>query len=500
LPSPSASNDVPQTTRPRIRRAPFWTAIALLLGLATASRAEAITLAWFPSPDAAVAGYFVLYGTVPGAYTNSLDVGNATTASVPDLTAGQIYYFAVEAYTADGRFSAPSNVIADAVPGSGTNCPPVLNPVFDQSSVWNASVSLSLSAFDPDGDALTYSAINLPPGLSVNPATGLISGTLTRASAGRFAVNATVSDGNFTSSQTFAWTVKSGPTQGDFDGDAKTDMTVYRPLTGQWFTLDSSTNHTTFSGEWWGISTDTPVPADYDGDGKTDPAVYRPATGQWFVLQSSTNYTTYGLVSWGVNTDVPVPGDYDADGKADPAVYRPSTGQWFILISSTSYTTYSVQAWGINTDIPVPGDYDGDGKTDPAVYRPSTGQWFALESSTNYTTYIVQAWGVSTDVPVPGDYDGDGKTDPAVYRPSTGQWFALESSTSYTTYIVQVWGLSADVPVPGDYDGDGKNDPAVYRPLTGQWFVLQSSTGYTPAVVVSWGLASDTPTPISALP
>ena len=40
------------------------------------------------------------------------------------------------------------------------------------------TVSLPLVGSDPDGDSVTYGATGLPPGLSVNPVTGLISGTL----------------------------------------------------------------------------------------------------------------------------------------------------------------------------------------------------------------------------------------------------------------------------------------------------------------------------------
>jgi hypothetical protein len=55
-----------------------------------------------------------------------------------------------------------------------------------------------------------------------------------------------------------------------------------------------------------GLSTDTPVPGDFDGDGKTDVAVYRAATGTWTFLMSSTNFTTPASVQWGLPGDVPI--------------------------------------------------------------------------------------------------------------------------------------------------------------------------------------------------
>ena len=289
--------------------------------------------------------------------------------------------------------------------------------------------------------------------------------------------------------------VPATPGTGDFDGDGKVDLTIFRPNTGTWFVLQSSTNYTNYSSTAWGASTDIPVPGDYDGDGKTDLAVYRPSTGVWWVLLSSANFTASFSTPWGNETDTPVPGDYDGDGKTDLAVYRPSTGTWFILQSTTNRTTFVTVPWGTSTDIPVPGDYDGDGKTDLAVYRPSTGSWFILRSNSNYTTYFTLAWGASADIPVPGDYDGDGKTDLAVYRPSTGTWFVLRSTTNYTNFIMVPWGVATDIPVVGDYDGDGKTDITVYRPASGTWFVLQSTSNYSGFVTTSWGAGADVPLP-----
>jgi hypothetical protein len=50
----------------------------------------------------------------------------------------------------------------------------------------------------------------------------------------------------------------------------------------------------------WGLSTDVPVPADFDGDNKTDVAVFRPSTGAWWVMKSSTGFDgTHFSHSWG---------------------------------------------------------------------------------------------------------------------------------------------------------------------------------------------------------
>ena len=72
------------------------------------------------------------------------------------------------------------------------------------------------------------------------------------------------------------------------------------------------------------------MPGEYDGDGKTDLAVYRPSTGTWFIRHSSTGYATSASYQWGLSTDVPVPGDFDGDAKTDLAVWRPSTGTWYL--------------------------------------------------------------------------------------------------------------------------------------------------------------------------
>ena len=189
----------------------------------------------------------------------------------------------------------------------------------------------------------------------------------------------------------------------------------------------------------WGQAGDVPVPGDYDGDGKTDLAVWRPGTGEWFVIDSSTGARRSR--QWGQPGDIPVPGDYDGDGKTDFAVWRPSTGMWLVIDSSNG--AERSQQWGQRGDVPVPADYSGDGRTDFAIWRPGDGQWWIIDIATGGQRN--RQWGAPSDIPVPGDYDSDGKTDIAVWRSSTGTWWIVDSSTGAERGVK--WGQFGDVPV-----------------------------------------------------
>ena len=90
------------------------------------------------------------------------------------------------------------------------------------------------------------------------------------------------------------------------------------------------------------------------GDVSADVAVWRPGTGIFYILQSTTGTVRYD--TWGLAGDVPVAADYDGDDKADVAVWRPSDGVWYIFESSTSTVGY--ETFGQSGDIPVPSAYN----------------------------------------------------------------------------------------------------------------------------------------------
>jgi hypothetical protein len=280
---------------------------------------------------------------------------------------------------------------------------------------------------------------------------------------------------------------------GDFDGDARTEMAVWRPSTGEWFTRLSSTAFASYWWHRWGEPNDVAVPGDYDGDGRTDIAAWRPATGQWFIRTSSSEYSSFWVYSWGITGDVPVPADFDGDGRAEIATWRPSTGQWFIRLSTTGYATYWVYSWGVAGDRPITADFDGDGRAEIGIWRPANGRWYLRWSSTNYASYSQEVWGETGDTPLAGDYDGDGRADICIWRPSEGRWYVRWSSTNWVTHTQYVWGVSGDVVMDADLDGDGLADLVAWRPSTGEWFVLRSTSNYTTYSYYIWGVTGDEP-------
>lgn len=255
----------------------------------------------------------------------------------------------------------------------------------------------------------------------------------------------------------------------DFDADGKTDLSDVEqgnPPNSYSWSIQQSTD-STYRYYGWGGSDDKLVNGDFDGDRRSDIAVWRPSNGTWYLKNSPVGDRS---VQWGVAGDVPVPGDYDADGKTDIAVWRPSTGVWYIIQSTLGVKTAQ---WGIAGDKAFAGDYDGDGKDDIVVWRPSNGNWYIIQSSSSIPVQI--GWGQQDDKPLVADFDGDGRMDLTVLRPANNTWYIFNPFTGYNaTYV---FGVAGDIPAPADYDGDGKFDVSVYRPSSKTWYRLHSSDG-----------------------
>lgn len=263
----------------------------------------------------------------------------------------------------------------------------------------------------------------------------------------------------------------------DFDGDSRTDLTVYRNSNNTFYSLGSLTGN--LVEKQLGQPGDSvSLTVDFDGDGRSDFSTARyNAEVLWRIFKSSTG--TLEETRWGNSTlgDFFAAADYDGDGAFDIAVFR--AGVWYIIESSTGTVRYDY--FGQAGDVPAPNDFDKDGKADLAVARSENGQrvWYVRRSSDD-SYYSVQ-WGLSSDAFFTGraDWDGDGAADISVIRSESGQRvFYILRSSDLQMQIIR-WGLSSDVVKLGDYDGDGKTDAAVTRAVSGQrvFYILQSSTG-----------------------
>ena len=136
---------------------------------------------------------------------------NPSSGRISGQTANVGGVFDVTVSVTDG-WSAVSRSFIWTIEG-GSNTGPNLAVIDDQTSTVDESVSLVVTASDPDGDSLSFSASGLPSGLSISSQTGLISGSA--AEAGVYPVVVTVSDGPLSASRTLTWIVESSPNHSD---------------------------------------------------------------------------------------------------------------------------------------------------------------------------------------------------------------------------------------------------------------------------------------------
>ncbi len=285
----------------------------------------------------------------------------------------------------------------------------------------------------------------------------------------------TIKTANFSSGELRGQFHLANGTYNDFDGDGRTDLTVYRNSNRTFF-AQSSLNGNLFEKQIGEAGDSVSLTLDFDGDGKSDFSTARyNANVLWRIFYSSTG--TLQETQWGNSTlgDFFAAADYDGDGRTDIAVFR--GGVWYLIESSTG--NYRTEFFGQSGDVPAANDFDKDGKADLTVARSENGTrvWYVRRSSDNQF-YRVQ-WGLSSDAYFTGrtDWDGDGAADLTVIRNESGQRiFYIRRSSDSQLQIIRL-GLSSDVVKLGDYDGDGKTDAAVTRAVSGGrvFYIRQSA-------------------------
>lgn len=260
------------------------------------------------------------------------------------------------------------------------------------------------------------------------------------------------SDSNYTWGQNNGSDPDDIPVMGDYGGDARNDYIVWRPP------VPSSGNPATYylrpssvlgGGSDvtlnWGLEGDIPVTGDFDGDGKHDMAVWRPSTYTFWVRKSSDGQnwncevgSSAGALPAGSPSFAPALPDLNGDGATDFVTYLNGTWRW-----QTSCTgTESTFSYGTTGDIPVAGHYSGTATANFSVWRPGTsGQWHVKPfcCASGYITVGSDNGGATDDVPFAVDFEGPVvkflDTDFGLSGLQNQTWFNTAKAAGYEGFL-----------------------------------------------------------------
>lgn len=167
---------------------------------------------------------------------------------------------------------------------------------------------------------------------------------------------------------------------------------------------------------------------DYNGDGRTDISLYDSRSGKWFVGENHRNPNKNDSVTfqmqWKLYKVFTTPeqslfghdrfsGDFNGDGFSDFLLFDRSNGEW--TLGETGDGTINFKIWSRTPQFKtvtrwLQGDFNGDGRTDIGFYSESDGKFWIGEATQNgfrYKIYSDLSYGPDPDrilkTPLPKD-------------------------------------------------------------------------------------------------
>ncbi|AZQ04234.1 SpvB/TcaC N-terminal domain-containing protein [Leptospira mayottensis] len=140
---------------------------------------------------------------------------------------------------------------------------------------------------------------------------------------------------------------------------------------------------------------------DYNGDGRTDISLYDSRSGKWFVGENYRNENksdpVYFKLQWKLYKVFTAPeqslfghdrfsGDFNGDGFSDFLIFDRSNGEW--TLGETGDRTINFKIWSRTPQFKtvtrwIQGDFNGDGRSDIGFYSSSDSKFWIGEATQN---------------------------------------------------------------------------------------------------------------------
>jgi hypothetical protein len=430
----------------------------------------------------AVYGYTITATNSPTSYNATglppgLAVNTATGAISGTPTANGTYNVTIAAANSGG-VDSKTLVLTVTLPPA-----PVLSGSFTTAAKLRFPYTYAITA---SNNPTSYNATGLPPGLTINPATGAIIGAPT--GLGTYLVTIAAANAGGVASTTLTIAVTKAPQDSLLSG-TQSDLLLENNVTGErviWqmngASITTSAALPTFTAGWHFAGT-----GDFNGDGRADIVLQNTISGDrvvWLMngatISSSASFPTLPLV-W----QIACVGDLNNDGKPDVILQNTATNErvaWLMngtaIASSFNLPTLPA-AWQFCGIL----DFNGDGLPDLLLQNTDTGEriiWLlnaqlAITQSLNLPTFY-EGWRFAGV----GRFTADNRPNIILQNTLTGErvlWSisatgAITASTALPTLPV-TWSFAgpalnrAKAPVAGDLNRDGKPDILVTDATSG---------------------------------